>query len=75
MSALPSLCAPRAVVIWTRHREAPDLTPKIRDWFGTAGFAEEAFGSPEGTLMSVGVHRLIAQPATFQPGRQLFRFV
>ncbi len=74
VSAFPTLCAPGAAVIWTRHRQPPDLTPQIRDWFGTAGFAEEAFGSPDGTVMSVGVHRLTARPAPFQPGRHLFRF-
>jgi len=27
---LPQLCAPAATVIWTRHRQPPDLTPYIR---------------------------------------------
>ena len=30
---LPELCAPGAVTIWTRHRDAPDLTPTIRQWY------------------------------------------
>lgn len=43
VAALPSLCAPAALVLWTRHRSPPDLTPAIRSWFGEAGFREEAF--------------------------------
>ena len=34
VAALPSLCAPGALVLWTRHRLPPDLTPAIRSWFG-----------------------------------------
>lgn len=41
VAALPSLCAPGALVLWTRHRRPPD--PAIRSWFGQAGFREEAF--------------------------------
>ena len=33
VAALPSLCAPSALVLWTRHRSPPDLTPAIRSWF------------------------------------------
>src|SRR5262249_37421040 len=40
---LPQLCAFNACVIWTRHREQPDLTPTIRSWFGDAGFVERSF--------------------------------
>jgi hypothetical protein len=32
VSALPGLCAPGAVVIWTRHRAEPDLTPLVRHY-------------------------------------------
>jgi hypothetical protein len=37
VAALPSLCAPGALVLWTRHRRPPDLTPAIRSWFGGGG--------------------------------------
>ena len=30
VAALPSLCAPAALVLWTWHRRTPDLTPAIR---------------------------------------------
>ncbi len=73
--ALPTLGAAGAVVIWTRHRRPPDLTPLIRAWFDAAGFAEVAFGSPEGTSFGVGVNMLEAQPRSMQPGQRFFTFV
>ena len=33
IAALPMMCAAGATVIWTRHRNPPDLTPAIREWF------------------------------------------
>ena len=68
------LCAPGATVIWTRTREAPDLTPTVRGWFAEAGFVEEAFEAPDGVRFSVGVHRLAATPRPLGEGR-LFTFV
>ena len=74
VAALPSLCAPGALVLWTRHRRPPDLTPAIRSWFGEAGFREEAFDVSDDGFMSVGAHRLTGEPATLMPGRRLFTF-
>lgn len=70
-----SLCAPRALVIWTRHRRAPDLTPRIRGWFGEAGFEELSFESHRENLFSVGLHRLVGQPSRPLPGLKLFTFL
>src|SRR6185312_9033853 len=75
VAALPSLCAPGALVLWTRHRRPPDLTPAIRSWFGEAGFREEAFDISHDGFMSVGAHRLTGEPAALVPGRRLFTFV
>jgi hypothetical protein len=69
VAALPSLCAPGALVLWTRHRSPPDLTPAIRSWFGEAGFREEAFDTSHDGFMSVGAHRLTGEPAALVPGR------
>jgi hypothetical protein len=63
VTALPSLCAPGATVIWTRHRRPPDLTPTIRAWFAAAGFEEVSFDAPEPYVLSVGCHRLRPAPA------------
>jgi hypothetical protein len=74
VASFPSLCAPGGVVIWTRHRQDPDLTPRVRGWLQSAGFTEEAFASPEGTFMGVGSHRLSGEARPFQTGQYLFRF-
>ncbi|MDE2462738.1 MAG: class I SAM-dependent methyltransferase family protein [Alphaproteobacteria bacterium] len=75
VTALPSLCAPGALVLWTRHRMPPDLTPKIRSWFSEIGFREEAFDISQDGFMSVGAHRLTGEPAALVPGQRLFTFV
>lgn len=75
VAALPSLCAPGALVLWTRHRGAPDLTPAIRSWFGQAGLREEAFDTSQDSFMAVGAHRLTGQPVPLLPGQRLFTFV
>lgn len=74
VAALPSLCARSALVLWTRHRGPPDLTPAIRSWFSEAGFREEAFDVSHDGFMSVGAHRLTGEPATLMPGQRLFTF-
>jgi hypothetical protein len=78
---LISLCAGQgrdvtgALVLWTRHRRPPDLTPAVRSWFGEAGFREEAFDTSRDGFMSAGAHRLAGEPAAQVPGRRLFTFV
>jgi hypothetical protein len=71
---LPTLCAPGATVVWTRHRRAPDVTPSIRRWFETGGFEEVVFESPHENV-GVGVHRLIGEPGSFTVGLTLFAFL
>ena len=68
------LCAPGAYVIWTRHRRAPDLTPRIREWFEDSGYEEVAFDSPGPEMWSVGTHRLASQPLPLRRGIRLFAF-
>src|ERR1700733_10768422 len=75
VAALPSLCAPGALVLWPRPRSPPDLTPAIRSWFREAGFSEEAFDISQDGFMSVGAHRLTGEPAALIPGQRLFTFV
>jgi hypothetical protein len=54
---LPALCAQGATVVWTRHRNPPDMTPAIRGWFAGRGFEEIAFEAPDDVMFSVGAHR------------------
>ena len=72
---LPTLCAPNAVVIWTRHRRRPDATPAVRQRFADNGFDELAFVTPEGTQFSVGMNRLVSAPRPFSADERLFDFV
>lgn len=75
VSALPGLCAPEAVVIWTRHRREPDLTPQIRRWFQEAGFEEVGFDAHPVGVQSVGACRLARPPDPYRAGVKLFTFV
>src|SRR5207245_993136 len=73
IAQLDMLCAVGAIVVWTRHRNPPDLVPRIRESFARAGFEELAF---EDVLpFGVGSNRLRAQPRPFEPGVQLFDFI
>ena len=76
VQAVPALGRAGATVIWTRHRRPPDLTPRIRAWFASAGFGEVAFDALEtGALTSVGVHRLGRGPVAGLPDGRLFTFL
>jgi hypothetical protein len=77
--AAATMCAPGATVIWTRHRLPPDLTPQLRTWFTTAGFAEVAFDALPGPgLAGIGVarRRTATQPSASVslPEGRLFTF-
>ncbi|MFC0549107.1 hypothetical protein [Kutzneria chonburiensis] len=74
VTLLPMLCRPGATVVWTRHHEAPDLTPSIREWFAAAGFEELGFDTEPGYSYSVGTHRLVGEPLPWQDTK-LFDFV
>ena len=74
-AAAPALCAPGATVIWTRHRRPPDLTPRIRAWFSSAGFEELAFDALDTTtLAAVGAGRLSHAVSGGLPCGPLFTF-
>jgi hypothetical protein len=73
--SLPTLCAQRATVIWTRHRRPPDTTPAVRAWFVAAGFHELAFDSPATSFFTVASFRFDGEPRPFVAGERLFTFV
>jgi hypothetical protein len=75
IQTLPSLCAPGATVIWTRHRRPPDVTADTRKWFDDTGFNEVAFEGPDGFIFGVGVNRLARDPEPFAHGVKMFDFV
>ena len=69
IGALPMLCAPGARVIWTRHRNDPDLTGAIRTWFAQEGFRERSFTAPDDARFTVGVHEFTGLPRPVGPSR------
>jgi predicted RNA methylase len=72
---LSMLCRTGASVIWTRHRNEPDLTPRVRSWFAESGFEELSFDAIDNeTKSGIGTVRLIAEPLPFQPGFRFFTF-
>ncbi len=75
IAALPQFCNDRALVVWTRHRRAPDLTPRIREWFEGSGFDEEDFFAPEHAVFSVGAHRFIGDSQPLALETRLFTFI
>ena len=52
IGTLPSLCAPDATVIWTRHRRPPDLTTEVREWFVDARASTRSRSKPPTTSSS-----------------------
>jgi hypothetical protein len=68
------LCAPRATVLWTRHRRDPDRTGEIREWFADAGYEELAFDSPGPDRFALGTTRLVAPPLAYRSDMRLFTF-
>jgi hypothetical protein len=75
ISLLPSLSAPGAYVVWTRHRRPPNLTGYIRSTFEQSGFVEVAFAAPEDFVFTVGTQRLAREPDGYVRGHHLFTFV
>ena len=72
---LPELSAPGALVLWTRGRFEPDLTPTVRSWFAASGFEEVEFIAVPGSTLSVGAHRLTGTPRSYDRTARLFRFL
>ncbi|HET6738380.1 MAG TPA: SAM-dependent methyltransferase [Kribbella sp.] len=74
IAAAPQFCRTGATVIWTRHREDPDLVPTIWQWFGEHGF-EQVWLSDKDSGFGVGVHRFTGVPQPLVKGESLFSFV
>ncbi|MFI6833685.1 class I SAM-dependent methyltransferase family protein [Kribbella sp. NPDC050241] len=73
IAALPQLCRSGAPVIWTRHRDDPDLVPQICSWFESRDF-EPLYLSEPSAGFGVGVHRYTGTPEPLIPGTHLFTF-
>jgi Putative methyltransferase len=74
IDSCPQLCETGATLIWTRHREDPDLVPQICAWFEAREFERVWVSDPDAGF-GVGVHRFTGKPRPLVPGRILFSFV
>ena len=74
VEAMPQFCRTGGTVIWTRHREDPDLVPTICDWFEARRF-ERVWLSDRDAGFGVGVHRFTGVPEPLVTGQSLFSFV
>lgn len=74
IQALPALCSPDAVVIWTRHRKEPDLTGAIRTWLAQTRFDEIEFTAPAEVTFTVGCHRYRGDIEPWAMTGRLFTF-
>ncbi|QSB13243.1 class I SAM-dependent methyltransferase family protein [Natronosporangium hydrolyticum] len=68
------LCAAGGTLVWTRHRDAPDLVPQICDWLGERSFEQRWLSAPDAGY-GVGVHRFTGEPRPLVAGEQLFTFI
>jgi hypothetical protein len=75
IDTLPQLCRHGAIVLWTRSRRAPDITPIVREYFVKSHFPEVDFVAPEDALFSVGVNRYEGEPQPLRPDAKLFTFL
>lgn len=73
--AIPSMCAPGAAIVWTRHRRPPDLTPWIRQRLDEVGCEAVEFVSPGEGQFAIGLERLARPPRAVDLPERLFRFV
>lgn len=71
---LTRLCAPGGTVIWSRHRKAPDVFPRICGRLEERGFARVWLSDP-GARQGIGVHRFTGEPRPLEAGARMFTFV
>jgi hypothetical protein len=68
------LCRRGGTVVWTRHREPPDLVPQVCRWFGESGF-ELLWLSDKQDGYGAGAHRFTGEPLPLAVGARMFTFV
>jgi hypothetical protein len=71
---MPALCAPGALVIWTRVPREDGILFRIHEWFTGAGCEPKALVVGEGNLFGVGAARFVGNPIAAHTGVRLFDF-
>lgn len=74
INSWPMLCAPEAIVIWTRGSFEPDLRPQIREWVRLAGFKELSFDGMNDKF-GIGVAKMVRAGEPYRRGVHFFSFV
>lgn len=72
---LPSLCAPGAHVVWTRHPREVGVIDRIESWLDESGFERDALVLAEDATYGVGSAHLVGPPAPLHAGERLFTFI
>jgi len=72
---LPSLCAPGAWVLWTRHPRDAALYEQLQGWLVDAGLEPIELETADDTTFGVGLNRLVVDAPPFELGHHLFTFV
>lgn len=68
------LCRTGGTVLWTRHRQPPDLVPAICGWFERGGF-EQVWLSDPAEPFGAGAHRLAAPSEPLRYPERMFTFI
>jgi hypothetical protein len=71
---LPSLCAPGAWVLWTRHPKDPSLFERLQTWLVDAGLEPIDVETGADGGWGAGANRLVVDPPPFVPRQHLFTF-
>jgi hypothetical protein len=71
---LPSLCAPDAWVLWTRHPQDPVLYERLQGWLEESGLEAVELETDTDGFFGVGLNRLVVDPPAFELGQHLFTF-
>ncbi|SHL10862.1 methyltransferase domain-containing protein [Actinacidiphila paucisporea] len=69
-----ALCRRGGTLVWTRHRKAPDLVPRICDRLEASGFDRRFLSEPDAGY-GVGVHHRTAEPRALAGDARMFTFV
>jgi hypothetical protein len=76
IAAAPQLCAPGALLLWSRGRHDGDRNAAIRARFAAAGFAEVDYATRDaGSRPALGAVRYAGPATPLVTGARLFSFV
>lgn len=74
ISYCSQLCKNGGTLVWTRHRHAPDLVPRVCSWLEERGFERQWLSEPDAGF-GVGVHRFAGEPQPLSLGMRMFNFI